>query len=42
MTGTVIALPPKNRATGVPHGSVRWATPSSAWLITWPHAVCLP
>jgi hypothetical protein len=28
--------------TRVPHGSVRWATPTSDLVRTWPHAVCWP
>ena len=42
MTGTVRTLPLCRNWTFVPHGSVRWATPTMVFVYLCPHAVPLP
>jgi hypothetical protein len=42
ITGTVIVTPAYRNVTSVPHGSVRWATPTSALVRVCPHAVPWP
>src|SRR3954453_8325844 len=41
-TGAVTVLPLYRKVTSVPHGSVRWATPTRSFVSFLPHAVPLP